>query len=206
MTGPSPASTQPPDGAATNGGHRGSRHGKRPSRTSARAPDLAEAAKKAVTSYLHEASVATAERGQGLAPGAAGDAVPTAGGGLATAEEPTHWRAAPVTGPVSAESAAVRAAAAGAATLERIEAAAAKVEQDIAAALQAHAELQAGAGRAAEAAVRAAQDAWVAAGSAVEADKRARISLRLVARWATITMALLFIAIVILVVTATTVH
>jgi hypothetical protein len=159
-----------------------------------------------VIGYLHDASVATAERGPGLAPGAVGDAAPTAGGGLATAEEPTHWRTAPVTGPVAAESAAVRAAAAGAATLERIEAAAAKVEQDIAAALQAHADLQAGAGRAAEAAVRAAQDAWVAAGSAAESDKRARISLRLVARWATITMALLFIAIVILVVTATTVH
>jgi GTP cyclohydrolase III len=100
----------------------------------------------------------------------------------------------------------MRAAATGVATLERIEAAAAKVEHDIAAALEAHAELQAGAGRAAEAAVRAAQEAWTAAGSASESDKRARISLRMVARWTTITMALLFIAIIILIVTATTAH
>jgi hypothetical protein len=205
MTGPSPGSTHPSDDAGTNGNHRGPRPGKRYSRTSARAPDLAETARKAVISYLHDASVATAERGQGLAPDTAGDAAPT-GGGLGTAEEPAHWRTAPVTGTASAESAAVRAAAAGAATLERIEAAAAKVEQDIAAALQAHAELQAGAGRAAEAAVRAAQEAWEAAGSAAESDKRARVSLRLVARWATITMALLFIAIIILVATAAVVH
>ncbi|HET7018391.1 MAG TPA: hypothetical protein VFI65_31015 [Streptosporangiaceae bacterium] len=100
----------------------------------------------------------------------------------------------------------MRAAAAGVATLERIEAAAAKVEADIAAALQTQAELQAGAGQAAEAAVRGAQEAWLAAHSAAESDKRARISLRLVARWVTVTMALLFVAIVLLVVTATAVH
>ena len=58
----------------------------------------------------------------------------------------------------AAESVAVRAAAAGVATLDRIEAAAAKVEADIRAALRAQAELRAGAGVAAEAAVRAAQE------------------------------------------------
>jgi len=167
-----------------------------------------------VISYLHDASVATAERDQHPPPGAASDVAPRIpaqdatgrDGGRAVPEEPIRWSAASAVSPVVPESAAVRAAAAGVATLERIEAAAAKVEEDIAAALQAHAELQAGAGQAAEAAVRAAQDAWVAARSAVEADKKARISLRLVARYVTITMALLFIAIVVLVVTATTVH
>jgi hypothetical protein len=190
------------DGTRTNGSHRAPHQGKRSSSSSAGAPDLAEAARNAVIGYLHDASVATAERRQSPAPG--DDAVPGADGGAWPAGSSTPGTAA--TSPGSAESTATRAAATGIATLERIEAAAAKVEQDIAAALQAHAELQAGAGRAAEAAVRAAQEAWTAAGSAAESDQRARISLRLVARWTTITMALLFIAIVILIVTATTVH
>ena len=186
--------------SGADGSHRGSGKGKRSAGTSARAPDLGEAASKAVVSFLHDASVATAERESGRAPGSAATDSPGA------AEGGPRWSAAANAGPVVADSAAVRAAAAGVATLERIEAAAAKVEQDIAAALQAHAELQAGAGEAAEAAVRAAQDAWVAAGSAVEADKKARISLHLVARYVTITMALMLVAIIVLVVTATTVH
>ncbi len=209
MTRPSSPSGTPP-GRAAGGDNRGSRQGKRPSRTSPKGPDLAEAARQAVVSYLHDASAATAEREAAGAPGAApeagGDAALTADGILAAEDDQGPWTGTAAPRPDVAESAAVRAAAAGAATLERIEAAAAKVEQDIAAAMQAHAELQAGAGQAAEAAVRAAQEAWVAARSASESDKRARISLRLVARYVTITMALLFVAIIVLLVTATTVH
>jgi hypothetical protein len=169
-----------------------------------------------VVSFLHDASVATAEREADATSGGspqvpvatdiAGESGRPATGGTAGAGGDSPWSAAGTASPKVADSAAVRAAAAGAATLERIEAAAAKVEADIAAALHAHAELQAGAGRAAEAAVRAAQEASVAADSAVEADKKARISLHLVARYVTITMALLFVAIIVLVVTATTVH
>ena len=102
--------------------------------------------------------------------------------------------------------AAWRAAAVSVAALDRIEATAAKVEADIAAALQAHAELQAGAGTAAEGAIHAAQSAWVAANSAVEADRRAKIALRRVEHYVSITVALLVIAIIVLAVTATSVH
>lgn len=208
MTKPSSASS--PHRGTVRGSHRGSRQPKRFSGTSAKAPDLAETARQAVISFLHDASVATAERDAARAPGGAGgapeDTTGAPSGTVAAEDETSPWSAFSADRLVVAESAAVRAAAAGVATLERIEAAAAKVEQDIAAALQAQADLQAGAGQAAEAAVRAAQEAWVAARSAAESDKRARISLRLVARWVTITMALLFVAIVILLVTATTVH
>jgi hypothetical protein len=208
MTKPSSASSQHRE--AVRGSHRGSRQGKQFSGTSAKAPDLAETARQAVISFLHDASVATAERDSAKAPGSAGDAprdtAGTTGNTLAAEGDTSPWSASSADRLVVAESAAVRAAAAGVATLERIEAAAAKVEQDIAAALQAQADLQAGAGQAAEAAVRAAQESWVAARSAAESDKRARISLRLVARWVTVTMALLFVAIVILLVTATTAH
>ena len=163
-----------------------------------------------MVSFLHDASVATAERESAEPPGVVGDAAGetarTANGTLTAEQDSSPWSAVSTDRPVVADSASVRAAAARAATLERIEAAAAKVEEDIAAALHAHAELQAGAGQAAEAAVRAAQEAWVAARSAGEADKRARISLQRVARYVTITMALLFIAVIILLVTATTVH
>jgi len=209
MTKPSSASG-PPRGEAVRGTNRGSRPRTRISRTSAKAPDLAETARQAVISFLHDASVATAERDAARAPGAAGgESAATAdatSGILAVQEDARSWSASSADRLKVAESAAVRAAAAGVATLERIEAAAAKVEADIAAALQAQAELQAGAGQAAEAAVRAAQESWLAARSAAESDKRARISLRLVARWVTVTMALLFVAIVILLVTATSVH
>ncbi len=209
MTKPSSASS-PPHREAVRGSHRGSRQGKQFSGTSAKAPDLAETARQAVISFLHDASVVTAERDAARAPGGTGGASGNPAGPtsdiLAVPEDSSPWSASSADRLVVAESAAVRAAAAGVATLERIEAAAAKVEHDIAAALQAQADLQAGAGQAAEAAVRAAQEAWLAARSAAESDKRARISLRLVARWVTITMALLFVAIVVLLVTATTVH
>jgi hypothetical protein len=180
-------------------------------RTPVRVPDLAQTARQAVVSFLHDASVATAERDAARAPGTQADTSASGGKdsgttGILAAEDERPWSASSADRLAVAESAAVRAAAAGVATLERIEAAAAKVEQDIAAAHQAQADLQAGAGQAAEAAVRAAQEAWVAARSAAESDKRAGISLRLVARWVTVTMALLFVAIVILIVTATAVH
>jgi hypothetical protein len=171
---------------------------------------VAEAASQAVISFLHDASLATAERestrvsdaqGEG-----AGDTPELVTGILAPPAEASPWSSASADGPIVPESSDVRATAAGVATLERIEAAAAKVEKDIAAALQAHAELQAGAGRAAEAAVRAAQEARVAARSAAASESKAHHSLRLIGRYVTITMALLFVAIIILVVTATIVH
>jgi hypothetical protein len=184
------------------------------------APDLAQAARDAVVSFLRDASAATAEREHGLAPAGAPDTASRtpgtpgnatgaseskAAGSLAAPDE-IPWSAASSARPAVPESAAVRAAAVSVATLARIEAAAAKVEADIATALRAHAELQAGAGEAAEAAVRAAQEAWMAAHTAVEADLQARVSLRHVARYVTITIALLIVAIVILAVTATSVH
>jgi hypothetical protein len=207
MTRPSSSHGSPPVKTAS-GRHLGSRKARRPSRTSLKAPDLAEAARQAVVGYLHDASAATAQREaadvSGPAGESTGDAVLTAEAILAAEERPMPWSGTSAQLLRMEEAAAVRAA--GAAALERIEAAAAKVEADIAAALQRHAELEAGAGKAAEAAVRAAQEAWRAARAASESDKRARISLRLIARYVTITMALLFVAIVVLLVTATTVH
>jgi hypothetical protein len=160
------------------------------------APDLAQTARDAVVSFLRDASAATAERERGRAP----DSTPAAPADLAP------WSAAAAGRPDVPESAAVRAASVGIATLARIEAAAAKVEADIAAALRAHAELQAGAGEAAEAAVQAAQEAWTAAHTAVAADLSAKVSLRHVARYVSITILLLIVAIVILAVTATSVR
>jgi hypothetical protein len=189
-------------------------------------PDPAAAAAEAVVRYLRESSVATAERGGGQ-PAGAGPEPMTAGGpgtGLAadaavSAQEPgaaemsaaveqaMPWRVAwPDAIRNDSESVATAAAAASIAALDRIEAMAAKLETDIAAAHRAQAELQAGAGAAAEAAVRAAEEAAEAARSAIEADKRAKISLIKVARYVEVTIVLLVIAMVILVVTATTVH
>ena len=116
------------------------------------------------------------------------------------------WSAASDASNLSADSMALKAAAVSVATLDRIEVMAAKLELDIASAVRVQAELQAGAGAAAEAAVRAAQDAWEAAGTAVQADARAKISLLKVARYVEVTVMLLVIAMVVLVVTATTAH
>jgi hypothetical protein len=171
-----------------------------------------------VVSFLHDSSVATAERDGSRASGAVTPATDAAAGNdswdgaspadgtFATAEDAIPWSAALVASPVVAESATVRAAAVSEATLERIESIAAKVEADIASALRAHAELTAGAGAAAAAAVRAAQAAWAAADTAVDADIQARISLRKVARYVTITIALLMITLVVLAVAATSAH
>jgi len=181
-------------------------------RPSPRPPDLAEVAREAVVSFLHDASAVTAEREADrklAAPHANADTAtvsvdrPIAG---SPAADQVAADAPPEASQIEAQSAALRAAAISVATLDRIEATAAKVEADIAAALQAHAELQAGAGAAAEAAVSAAQKAWEAAGTAVEADKRAGSKLRLVARYAAMTTVLVVIELIIFVLFATSAH
>ena len=106
----------------------------------------------------------------------------------------------------AAESVAVRAAASGVATLERIEAAAAKVEADIQSALHAQAELQAGAGVAAEAAVRAAQESWLAARASEAAEGRARVILGVMTRYLAVTIALVVVTVIFLVITAAVAH
>jgi hypothetical protein len=185
-------------------------------------PDVAAAAAEAVVRYLHNSAVATQEREESLPDGAVtatgtgaamGTGTATEGPGSddgqlsAAVEQAMPWRVAwPDAGQFDAESVAVNAAAVSVATLDRIEAMAAKLEADIAAAHRAQAKLQAGAGAAARAAVRAAQEAAAAALSAIEADKRAKISLLKVARYVEVTIVLLVIAMVILVVTATSVH
>jgi len=155
-----------------------------------------------VVGFLHDAAAATAERESGRASGADGGQAFVAADGLTAtgaevtipaADEPIQWSTPADAGPGPSYSTAARAAAAGVATLERIEEAAAKVEADIATALQAHATLQAGAGEAAEVAVRAAQEAWESASSAAESDKQARISLRHVVRWVAVVVVLVAI-------------
>jgi hypothetical protein len=150
-----------------------------------------------VVRFLHDSAVAVAQHEGGWPP----DGTPAA-----RLPEAMPWSAAADTSQLGAESVALKAAAVSVATLDRIELLAAKLEADIASAHRAQAELQAGAGAAAAAAVRAAQDAWVAAGTAVEADKRAKISLVKIARYTEITFALVLVAMIILVVTATSAH
>jgi hypothetical protein len=193
-------------------GHGRPRSGRRlrSSRVRPDAPDLGALARDAVISFLHDASNATAEReamrAETAMPGTGTAA--TAGTGVtngpgeadgisAAADEPRPGTAA------DAESVAWRAASVGLATLDRIEAAAASIEADIRAALQAQADLQAGAGAAAEAAVSAAASAWQASATAVEADSRAKIALRRVEHFVTITVVLLIIAMILVVVGAT---
>jgi hypothetical protein len=191
------------------------------SRASARAPDLAAVAGEAVVRFLHDSSVAVAEREGSLAAGArthaiaatatatgkaAGIGVREAAGVIATAQEAMPWSAASGVGQLNAESVALRAAAVSVSTLDRIELMAAKLEADIASAHKTHAELQAGAGAAAAAAVRAAQAAWKAADTAVAADKSAKVSLLKIARYVEATVALVVVAMIILVVTATSLH
>ena len=97
-------------------------------------------------------------------------------------------------------------AATGAAALERVEALAGKVEADLATALAAQAELQAGAGAAAAAAIQAAQSSWNAAASAAESDRQAKISLRKVVRYVSITIVLLLITLFFIGLTAGAAH
>ena len=193
----------------------------RSSRVRPEPPDLGALAKDAVVSFLHDASIATAEReavraetaGAGTRTAATvgtgvtndpGEANGISAAGISVAgDEPRPGTPAADAGPADAESVAWRAASVGLATLDRIEAAAASIEADIRAALQAQADLQAGAGAAAEAAVSAAASAWQAAATAVEADSRVKIALRRVEHFVTITVVLLIIAMILVVVGAT---
>jgi len=198
-------------------GHRRPRSGRRLRSSHVRpyAPDLGALAKEAVISFLHDASIATAEREAVRAePAVAGPrTAATVGPGVtndlgeadgipAAAGEPRPGTAPADAGRLDAESVAWRAASVSLATLGRIEAAAASIEADIRAALQAQADLQAGAGAAAEAAVSAAASAWQAAATAVEADSRVKIALRRVEHFVAITVVLLIIAMILVVVGA----
>lgn len=172
-----------------------------PSRKPAGPPDLAEVAREAVVGFLHDASAATAEREASRRTGTEPDAQADRDRGMPTARIRPN-----AASESAADSVALKAAALSVATLDRIEAAAAKVEADIATALQAHAELQAGAGAAAEAAVSAAQAAWEAAGSAAESDRKAKVSLRLVARYAAMTTVIVIAELIIFVLFASSAH
>ena len=178
-------------------------------------------AAEAVVRFLHDSSVAVAERDDSRPVGAATDATAAtamaAGNGVmgeareavgtvAVAEDALPWSAAGEASQLNAKSVALKAAAVSVATLDRIELMAAKLEADIISAHQAQAELQAGAGAAAEAAVRAAQAAWVAAREAAESDRQAKISLRKVARYVEVTVVLLVMTMIIFVVVATSAH
>lgn len=199
-------------------GHRRPRSGRRLRSSHVRpdAPDLGVLAKEAVIGFLHDASIATAEREavRAESAGAGTSAATTVGTGVtngpdeadgisAAAGEPQPGTPAADASRLEAESVAWQAASVSLATLSRIEAAAASIEADIRAALQAQAELQAGAGAAAEAAVSAAASAWQAAATAVEAESRVKIALRRVEHFVTITVVLLIIAMILVVVGAT---
>jgi hypothetical protein len=188
---------------------------------SIRPPDVAAVAAEAVVRFLHDSSVAVAERDDSRPAGAATDATAAtamaAGNGVmgeareavgtvAVAEDALPWSAASEASQLNAKSVALKAAAVSVATLDRIELMAAKLEADIISAHQAQAELQAGAGAAAEAAVRAAQAAWVAAREAAESDRQAKISLRKVAHYVEVTVVLLVMTMIIFVVVATSAH
>jgi hypothetical protein len=163
--------------------------------TGARTVDLGGVAREAVMCFLHDASAATAERKAAQADQSATPAVAAAPGAAAGTASTR-----------AAETASWQAAASGVATLEKIEAAAAAVEADIAAALQKQAQLQVGAGAAAEAAVRAALSAGKAEASAAESDRLAKISLRKVGRYVTLTIALLLVALAIIGFATTLIH
>ena len=209
-----------PPGAAgsPDGGQRRPGRGRRRSGAAPHGPpDAGALAREAVISFLQDASKATAEREPArtgaAAPGAgatvtaaagnpAGDGGSTADAIHAAAPEPE----AMPPGAISAASDAAAGSTAWRAALDRIEAAAAKVEEDIAVAHRAYAELQAGAGAAAEAAVRAAESAMASAGTAVEAERRVRISLRQVRQNVVISVILVIIVIIVLELATTPVH
>ncbi len=192
-------------------------HRSRGRQQAASAPDVAAAAREAVVSFLRDSSMGapgtTQPAGAALTPTPAGGVSATVkaaadpangGSGAQRVRIPASmtWGVADA----AAESVAVRAAASGLATLERIEAAAAKVEADIQSALHAQAELQAGAGVAAEAAVRAAQESWVAARTSEAAEGRARVILGVMSRYLAVTIALVVVTVIFLVITATVAH
>ena len=169
-------------------------------------PDVGALAREAVISFLQDASQATAEREAVRAGAAATDAEATVAAGnteiSASSPEPEAMSqdAISAASDVAAESVAWRAA------LKRIEAAAAKVEEDIAVAHRAYVELQAGAGAAAEAAVRAAESAMASAGTAVEAERQVKISLRQVRQNVVITVILVVVVLIVLGLVTSPVH
>jgi len=175
------------------------RRPRRSARSAAEVPDLGALAREAVVSFLHEATLGTADS----------EAAPV-DEAVADAETPTTAAAGNAVGDgardafsrLAAESVAWRAADASIAALDRIELAAVKIEADIAAAYRAQADLQARAGIAAEAAVRAAQSAWVAAVSSIEAEGRSQIILRRVGQYLAVTVTLVVITMIMLAVTA----
>jgi hypothetical protein len=168
--------------------------------------DAGMLAREAVISFLHDASKATAEREAARAGAAAAEAEATAAAvsteTAAEVQEPAamHTDSLSAASPVAAQSEAWRLAAVSAAALDRIEAAAAAVEADIAVAHRRYEDLKAGAGAAAEAAVHAAHSAMASAGTAVEAERQVKISLRLVRQNVVITAVLVAVVIIILVV------
>jgi hypothetical protein len=190
--------------ATGNTGTSGQRHLGRGRRRSGGAPhsppDVGALARKAVISFLEDASKATAEREAVRA------AEAEVGVTAAPELEVLPRDAISAASPVAAESEAWRAAAVSVAALDRIEAAAAKVEADIAVALQKYADLEAGAGAAAEAAVHAAQSAMASAGTAVEAERKVRISLRQVRQNVVISFVLVAIVIIVLALATSPVH
>jgi hypothetical protein len=181
---------------------------------------MAVAAREAVVGFLHDSSMGSSAPGTGQH--AETMLAPTPKGGVSTvavkvAADPANGGSAALrvripasmtsgASDAAAESVAVRAAAAGVATLDRIEAAAAKVEADIRSALRAQAELQAGAGVAAEAAVRAAQESWIAARTSEAAEGRARVILGVMTRYLAVTIALVAVTIIFLIITAAVAH
>jgi hypothetical protein len=181
---------------------------------------VAAAAREAVVGFLHDSSMGALAVGTTQPAGTM--TTPARKGGMsavavqAAADPANSGPAAPrvripaslisATADAAAESVAVRAAASGVATLDRIEAAAAKVEVDIRSALRAQAELQAGAGVAAEAAVRAAQESWIAAHASEAAEGRARVILGVMTRYLAVTIALVVVTVIFLVITAAVVQ
>jgi hypothetical protein len=185
----------------------------------AASPDVAAAAREAVIGFLHDSSMGALAPGTTEPAGAGVTLTPK--GRVSTvavkaAEDPADGGsgaprvripASLISGAdAAAESIAVRAAASGVATLDRIEAAAAKVEADIREALRAQAELQAGAGIAAEAAVRAAQESWLSARASEAAEGRARVILGVMTRYLAVTIALVVVTLIFLVITAAVAH
>jgi hypothetical protein len=224
-----PSHNSPQQGAASSGtGHRRAPSGEPPRPSPARVgpPDLGLLAREAVVGFLRDASIATAEREAARAEGRAEGAAPNAEAAAATAaaaengidnargadgsltatEEPLPGEAAIAASRLTAGSVAWQATALSVATLDRIEAAVAGVEADIRAAMQAQADLQAGAGAAAEAAVRAAQDAWLAASSAAQAHMGAKIALRRVEHYVSLTILLCLLMIILLALGAIPLH
>jgi hypothetical protein len=222
-----PATRNTPSGppGAAGSPDAGRRHLGRGQRRSGAAPhgppDVGVLAREAVITFLQDASKATKEREAARADAAvtAAEATVTAAGGdtagagpskaleiVAAAEPEAMPQGAISAASPAAASVAWRAAAISVATLDRIEAAAAKVEADIAVALRAYADLQAGAGAAAEAAVHAAESAMASAGTAVEAERQVRISLRQVRQNVVITGVLVIIVIIVLALATSPVH